>query len=300
VTLDRGELYTYLSDDAFIGRDITANKPIALISAMRSYIPWDDYPFGLEPDAGVAIGHALPRALWGSEYVAVRHPDRWADVVEQPPWRIIGGSDGTLLTYEPYRPAGAPEQISRGELVIFEARDPFTVRSQDTAHSFYFGGHMTGGRYVLQRNGRYPNEPSRGGSVSISEAPVSQWTKRYPFFALLDYPAQSLVVVRRRGGKEVVLGCAGVITGWQPAGSNYEYAHVPLVDQNIEPIAYGATSCDIGPHWIESDDPFRATLWGMTTTSKRIEFFEDGTVTGHSSVAYGQALSGYDPPEPVE
>lgn len=298
LTLDRGELYTYLTEDAFVGKSITADKPVALVSSVGLFLPWD-YPFGIEPDAGPGIGPAMPRATWGSEYVAVRHSDRWPDMVEQPPWRIIGGEDGTSLSYAPYRPVGAPDHVDRGELVIFEADAPFVVRSQDTAHPFFLGGHMTGGRYALQRAGHYPNEISRGGGVSYAEIPVERWTKRYPFLALPDWPEQSLVIVRRRGGKDVTLDCAGVLTGWQPAGDDYEYTYAPLVARDFQPVTYGSTNCYLGPHWIESEEPFRATLWGLTSVSQRIEFHGGCSMTTHTSSAYAVPLFGYDAPPPA-
>lgn len=291
LTLDRGEFFTHLTEDAFVGKAVSADRPIALVSSMMAFAPWD-YPFGAEPDSGGAVSMSTSRRAWGWEYVAVAHADRWPNLHEQPPWRIIGDADGTVLSYEPYRPSGAPEQINRGELVIFEAGEPFVVRSQDDAHVFFLGGHMTGGRYALQRGGRYPNEASRGGGVSTTAVPVARWAKRYPFFALLDWPEQSLVVVRHRGGKDVVLDCAGVIGGWQPAGTNFEYAFVPMTDPNYEPIAYGPSTCRVGPHWIESDEPFHATLWGLSSVTKRIEFFDDGSVTSWASSAYALPLLG--------
>lgn len=53
-----------------------------------------------------------------------------------------------------------------------------------------------------------------------------------------------------------------------------------------------------GPHWIESDEPFRATLCGQTSVSTRIEFLTDGTTTEHHSAAFAVPLLGYDPPPP--
>lgn len=286
VTLERGGIETRPNEDDLIGRTFFATKPIGVLHTLDLPLPWD-FPFGDELDVENIASAVPPETVWGSEYVAVRHADRWPDVTESPPWRIVGGADGTTLTYEPSKPAGAPDHVERGQLAIFEAGEPFVVRSQDDAHRFFFGGHMTGGRYVLQRNGRYPNDVTRGGPVSKAEVPTRRWAKRYPFFALMNWTEQYLVVVRRQGGKDVVLDCAGTIGGFRPAG-RFEYAYVQLVDRELNPVPYGGSRCQAGAHWIESEEPFHATLWGVTT-AERTRLDSIGT-----SSAYAIPLVGDD------
>jgi hypothetical protein len=83
------------------------------------------------------------RAL-GSEYVAVRYRNRYAGTEESPPWRIIGAANGTVLSWDPAPPAGAPSTLSLGEVTEFETNGPFVVKSQDESHPFYVSAHMTG------------------------------------------------------------------------------------------------------------------------------------------------------------
>lgn len=289
VTLDRGGIETRRNEDGLIGRVFSSNKPIGIIHTLPTLIQWE-FPFGDELDGAGLAAVVPPEVLWGDDYVAVRHADRWNDVKEQPPWRIIGAVDGTKLTYDPERPAGAPVQLNRGELAIFEADAPFAVSSQDAVHPFFLSGHMTGGRYALQMNGRYPNDGSRGGGVATSELPVSRWAKRYALYALMNWPEQYLLVVRRRGAKDVVLDCAGVVGGWRPAGGRFEYAYVSLIDSALEPVSFGASRCHAGPHWIASEDPFRATIWGVTTANR----VRDDSI--ESSQAYAIPLLGDDRP----
>jgi hypothetical protein len=104
------------------------------------------------------------------------------------------------------------------------------------------------------------------------------------------FPDQSLVLVRKRGGKDVTLDCAGVLTGWQPVGSSYEYVRVPLTGDRFEPLKYPSGTCQAGPHWVESEDAFWGTLWGWDNA----EMQEIGISWGGG--AYAMPLFGFDPP----
>lgn len=274
VRLQRGEVFAHDPNDAMIGRVISANKPIGVVSyGPAAFIPWD-YPIGPEPDGFKAYQPALPARLWGSEFVAVRHGDRWSEMPERPPWRLIGGADRTLLTYEPYHPDGAPDRLERGELAVFFADAPFVVRSQDEQHPFYVGAHMTGSRHQRQRFGDpAPIGGERGTPVSSFVLATSRWTRAYPFFALPRYPEHSLVVIRRKGASDVHLDCAGAIAGWHSVDATFEYARVSLTGHLFEPIGHPGGTCHAGNHWIESEDPFWATLWawGNTDTTAEID-----------------------------
>ena len=237
----------------------------------------------------------MPESAWGSEYVAVRHSNRWPTIVEKPPWRIIGSADGTQLTYEPARPEGAPETINRGQLAIFATGEPFVVRAQDEDHHFFLSAHMSPGHYVLQQNGRKFDDESKGGSVSIATLPTSRWAKRYPFFLIVtrEWTEHSLVVVRKRGGGDVSLDCHGTITDWQPATDGYEVARIPLFDTRGNPVPKDGKICEPGPHWLQSDTPFQASLWGITTTMR------PAPDELKASSGYGFTLVGADlPPAP--
>jgi hypothetical protein len=172
VELRRADVWADDPNDALVGQAVLADRPISVMSfGPTSYIPWD-FPMNGEADGHAVFSSALPSALWGSEYVAVRHGDRWAGMPERPPWRVIGGSDGTALSYEPYKPDGAPDTLQRGQLAVFFADEPFVIRSQDPAHAFYLGGHMasrtsTRGRAAPPRSSRLAAPRSFANSCSI-------------------------------------------------------------------------------------------------------------------------------------
>ena len=259
IVLQRGNVWADDANDAFVGHSVTADRPVTVISgSVESFIRWD-FPVQPAPDANRVFSASLPEAVWASEYVAVRHRDRWEGISEQPPWRIIGATDGTKLSYEPSRPEGAPEAIQRGQLAIFVADSAFVIRSQDAAHPFYVGAHMTGANYQKQRSGfaGTGTEDLRGGAESLHVLPASRWVDRYSFFVLPAYPNANLVVIRKRDSGDVRLDCAGTLAGWQPVGASYEFTRVALTGPLFDPIG----TCQAGPHQIESDAPFAATLW---------------------------------------
>ncbi len=291
ITLRRGEVFSHDSNDAMIGQPITASRPVGVVSfAPNATIPWD-FPTGAEPDGMLTFQPSMPTALWGNEYVAVRHADRWDGMPEEPPWRIIGGADDTTLSYEPYHPNGAPDHVKRGELVVFFGDAPFVVRSQDDQHSFFFGGHMTGSTYQEQRYGaRGIDENPRGRALVVHQIATSRWVHRYPFFTLTRFPQHSLVVIRKKGGKNVRLDCAGEVVGWQPVGAGFEFARVQLTGHLFEPISSPTGTCQTGGHVIESEDPFWATVWawGNYDTVTQLGIGTDG--------AYALPLFGVESP----
>jgi hypothetical protein len=291
VDLRSGEAFSHDSNDATIGRTMVATRPVEIVTfAPSATIPWD-FPHGAEPDATLTFQPSMPLSLWGSEYVAVRHGDRWEGKPEEPPWRIIGGADDTMLSYEPYHPTGAPDHVRRGELAVFFADLPFVVRSQDERHPFFFGGHMTGAAYQKQRSGMYVvDENIRGRALVVHQLATSRWVRRYPFFTLTRFPSQSLVVMRAKGARDVRLDCAGVLTGWEPVDSRFELVRVRLTDHLFAPITYSAGACETGRHVIESEDAFWATqwAWGSEDTVTQLGLGTDG--------AYALPLFGIETP----
>ena len=290
--LQRGEVFSHTTNDATIGRVAIADKPIALVTVTpNALIPWD-YERRLFPEHPRFFKMFLPSRAWGSEYVAVRHGDRWDGAPEEPPWRVIGGADGTELRYEPYHPAGAPDRVSKGELAVFFANAPFVVWSQDDAHPFYLGGTMTASGYQRERHGDLePYHESRGTGISVDTFPTSLFKTQYPFFAPPGFPEHNLVLVRLRGGGEVRLDCAGVLSGWEPIGERFEFLRVPLTGRLYQPIAYADGKCHAGAHWIEGDGPFWGTVWGWGNSDTSTAL-NRGTVAN----AYALPLVGLDNP----
>jgi hypothetical protein len=197
------------------------------------------------------------RAL-GHEYVGVKYRDRFSDRPETPPWRLVGAVDGTVLTWEPAIPGGAPTSLAAGQMVEFSTGGPFVVRSQDAAHPFFAAQFMTGAGVVSP-----PQGDDRGDPEFVELVPPEQYLGEYPFFTDPTYPETNLVVTRVKGPSgfaDVTLDCLGTIGGWQPVGTSgtYEFARVDLSTGNFSPVG----ACDNGGHVMKSAGLFGLTVWG--------------------------------------
>jgi hypothetical protein len=198
-----------------------------------------------------------PIHAMGSRYAAIRYPNRFAGTTESPPWRIMGGADGTTLTYEPSQPPGAPSTLSFGQLVVFNAPGPFIVKSQDDDHPFYMSAHMTGCQAVNDGN------DCRGDPEFVNVVPPDQYLSAYTFFTDPTYPETHLVLTRERDGAQfddVMIDCVGIVTGWMPVDANdqLEYAYVDLVTGNFQ----GVGTCNNGIHTAHSQHKFGLVVWG--------------------------------------
>ncbi len=249
--LQAGQALWFEQEAELTGSPIQSNKPIGVIGSSGC----------INIDACCCDGahQQIPpvRAL-GSEYVAVRYRNRVDGNEESPPWRIVGAVDGTVLTYEPSAPAGAPSTIDSGEVVEFRAAGPFVVKSQDDDHPIYLAAYMTGGQAFSDR----------GDPEFVNVIPARQYLNRYVFFADPTYPETNLVLVRGKAAdgtyKDVELDCAGVVDGWEPIGTTeYEYTRFDLVRDNFQMQG----GCDNGRREIKSDGPFGLTVWGWGTAA---------------------------------
>ena len=251
-TLSAGQVLQFTQDAELNGSSITSDAPIGMWGGHTCMdIPYDK----IACDA--AHQQIPPIHAMGSRYVAIRYPNRFANTVESPPWRIMGGADGTTLTYEPAQPPGAPSTLSFGQLAIFNAPGPFIVKSQDADHPFYMSAHMTGCQTVNDGN------DCRGDPEFVNVVPPDQYLAAYTFFTDPTYPETHLVLTRERDGAQfddVTIDCVGTVTGWTPvdAGDQVEYAYVDLVTGNFQ----GAGSCNNGIHTASSHHKFGLVVWG--------------------------------------
>jgi hypothetical protein len=284
--LNQGQYLQISQDQELSGTPIVSDKPVAVIGGSTLL----DVPTTQFQRADAAEQMLPPVRALGSEYVAVRYRSRpvngagydsgtWfgndggdAGVVVLPdgaveevvPWRIVGAVDGTVLTYEPAPPPGAPSLIGSKQMVEFDATGPFVVRSQDSAHPFYFASYMTGG------------EPfdGDGDPEFVNVVPPAQFLPRYTFFTDPTYPETNLVIVRARDANsglmpDVTLDCAGLLGGWTPVdlGGRFEFTRIDLSTGDF----VGQNGCDNGVHAIAGTFPadggsgtpaFGVTVWG--------------------------------------
>jgi len=278
-TINKGQILQFTQDQELIGSPVQAqaDHPIGLWAG-ASCLNIDVDQFACDS----SHQQIPPVKALGDEYVAVRYRNRFAGMEESPPWRIVGAVDGTVLTYEPSTPPGAPPTLNSGTVGEFRAAGPFIVRSQDKDHPFYMAGHMTGCEEVNP-----DASDCRGDPEFVNVIPPAQYLPSYVFFTDPTYPETNLVLVRHDSGsgfKDVILDCGGTLSGWQnvDAGGKYQYTRVDLVTGNFQPQG----SCDNGRHEIHSDAPFGLVVWGWGSAATG-GFFGGGSAGGF----YSQAVS---------
>jgi hypothetical protein len=128
--LNKGQVLQLSQDSELIGSVIQSDKPVGLWGA-ASCLNID-----VADQACDSAHQQIPpvKAL-GSEYVAVRYRNRYPGVEESPPWRIVGAVDGTVLTYDPAPPTGAPASLQVGQVGEFKSRlgpSPSRARTPST------------------------------------------------------------------------------------------------------------------------------------------------------------------------
>jgi hypothetical protein len=262
-TLGKGQILQITQNEELTGSPIEASKPVGVWGAHTC--------MNIDPSVGFCDpGHQQlpPVAAMGSEYVGVRYRGR-DGTEETPPWRMVGVVDGTVLTWDPSPPSGAPSTLSAKQLVNFKAAGPFHVRSQDAAHPFYLSAHMSGGSAFA----------GKGDPEFVNVITPPQWTPSYAFFTDPAFPESNLVFIRKKGASgfaDVTLDCAGKLTGWAPVGAGglYEFVRADLSTGDFVAQA----SCNNGPHTAKSTAPFTVTAWGWGSAMT-------STYTGNNSYA---------------
>jgi hypothetical protein len=270
ITLEGGTALLSPRDDLFIGTKVSADHPFGLFTGSESL----DAPFGIRPDNQV-LHSVSPPAAWASEYAAVKFPDR----LEPDPafWRFVAKADGTILTYEPATPPGAPTTINAGELVVFSGTGSFVVRSQDDSHPFHVSQMMPSAftNCELDDAGFIRS----GGNCQsvypqlLTVPPVAEFAQRVAFLTEPYFPDTSLVVTRHADEdgtfRDVSLDCAGVLTGWHAVGlgDRYQTTRVALSNEAFEPQPYAAGLCDNGAHAMRSDGLFTVAVWAGQHTA---------------------------------
>ncbi|MFT3693572.1 MAG: IgGFc-binding protein [Kofleriaceae bacterium] len=251
-TLNKGQVLQFTQDAELNGSPITADKPIGVWGGASCLnVPVDT---GYCDSAHQEIP---PVKAMGYRYAAVRYRNRFAGNEESVPWRMVGGVDGTQLTYSPAAPAGAPTTLNLGQIAQFNAPGPFYVTSQDTDHPFYMSAHMTGCASFGN------DEDCRGDAEFVNVVPPDQYLSSYTFFTDPTYSETNLVFTREKKNgvfSDVTIDCSGTITNWQPVDSSdtIEFARLDLVTGNFAPVG----QCNNGLHVASSTQPFGLVVWG--------------------------------------
>jgi hypothetical protein len=261
-SLTKGQVLQITQETTTTGSPISASKPIGVFGGSPcSFLPAD------KPYCDLTQQQIAPFAQWGTSYALVPYRPRSEGVSgptrETVPWSFVGAVDGTVLTYDPAPPPGAPTTLSAGQTVSFLTDALVTVKSQDGKHPFHAAVYMTGSTF----GGGSPGGGSTTGDPDfVNVTPSDQYLDRYVFFTDYTYPETSLTIVRRKtatGFKPVTLECAGEITDFAPVGTSgeYEYAWVRLTNGFV-PQKFAKGTCAYGRQAAESEGPFAVTVWG--------------------------------------
>jgi hypothetical protein len=260
-TLTRGQVLQITQPGAMTGSPISSDKPIGLFGGapcefLPAQTPWCD----------ITQQQIPPFSQWGNEYALVPFRPRIESVTgkarETVPWSFIGAADGTVLTYDPAKPPGAPESLAAGQAVNFMTDALVTVKSQDKKHPFHVTVQMTGSEFGGGGSGVTLGDPD-----FVNVVPSEQFLDRYVFFADYTFPETSLTIVRRKTASgafaPVELECGGEVTGFAPLGASgeYEYAWVQLTSAFL-PQKFAKGECGYGRHEAHSDGAFSVTVWG--------------------------------------
>ncbi|MFW5740169.1 MAG: IgGFc-binding protein, partial [Myxococcota bacterium] len=253
-SLNAGEYVQISQAQELTGSTVESNHPVAFWGAASCL----NVPIN-QTACDSAHQQIPPINALGNSYVGVRYRGRNGDQNESPPWRLVGAVDGTVLTWQPSAPAGAPTALSAGQVVEFTATGPFVVTSQDLDHPFYAAAYMTGGAGF----------GGEGDPEWVNIIPPDQYLNDYVLFTDPTYSETNLVVVRKpdQNGQfaDVTLDCAGTLTGWQPVG-DYQYTRVDLVTGNFQNVG----NCSNGRHEMESALPFGVTVWGWGSSASSV------------------------------
>ncbi|MBX3192780.1 MAG: IgGFc-binding protein [Labilithrix sp.] len=270
IVLDAGTVLLRPRDDLFIGTKVSADRPFGLFTGSEALA----VPFAVRTENRV-LQPVAPPSAWASEYAAVKFPDR----LEQDPatWRFIARENGTTLSYEPRAPAGAPTVMNAGELAIVSTTESFVVRSQDGAHPFHASQLMPSGFTICELDDAgYIHTGGNCKSVYpqlLTTVPLAEFGQRAAFVTEPFFPDTSLVVTRHADDdgsfRDVILDCAGVLTGWRPVGlgDRYRTTRVALSNAAFEPQRYAAGICDNGAHAMRSDGLFTVAVWAGQHTA---------------------------------
>jgi hypothetical protein len=251
--INRGQTLQFSQPQELTGSPIVANKPFGMFGGASC--------LNVLPNATACDGahqQIPPVKALGNNYAAIRYRNRVANNEESPPWRLVGAVADTNLTYIPAKPNGAPDVLTLGQVVEFNAPGPFIVASQDLDHPFYFAAYMTGGA----------NYGGAGDPEWVNVIPTAQYLDEYVLFTDPTYPETSLVVVRNKKDgafADVNLACAGNIGNWTPLGQDQEWTRVDLVTGNFQDQG----NCSNGRHEMKSDNPFGVTVWGWGSNASQ-------------------------------
>lgn len=238
-----------------------SDKPIGLLAG-HTFMPVVSATSGDTSYSQSVHQQMAPIRALGHEYVGAGIVTRRVSgEPESVPYRLMGVTAGTELSWDPLPATGVPQRLEQGQVAVFETNSFFSVRSQDAEHPFVFTEYMP---TVPVPDGAQPVTCSGrlGEEDWLNLVPTQQYLSHYVFFSEPTYTTTNLVMVRQKGPsgfQDVELDCLGTVNGWQPVGSQgvFEVAHVDLVR-----FGMAVKECATPRHVARSDGAFGVTVWG--------------------------------------
>jgi hypothetical protein len=256
------------------GTLVSADKNIWVTAGVRcARVPMRDpveFPSGrCDPLQELVI----PLEYWGTRYVAPASPPRDS---ERHYWRVYAGKPGVTVTTTP---------AQEGTPFTLENRGDYFEFSVPHGTHFMFEGDGAFMPVQYMQSNRASSEPieastEKGAPSMYQMVPVEQFLSRYVFATALNFPVNYVQVIRRIGGAEVVYKDDAFVTGYLPAGDEYEVADYALPEANEAEDAI---------HWLESDEPFGIIQIGYSLPEVDDDCFLEPEYEGlacYSSYAY--------------
>lgn len=258
--LSAGEYLQWQDSQDMSGTILQSNQPIGFFGGLGYACYSDSTSTGGGCDS--AHQQVPPISAYGSEYAIPPYTTRLdGNAPESIRYRFVGAVLGTTLVYDPPI-SSAPNVLGEGEVVDFEAKGAFVVRSQDSAHPFFVAEVMTGCNVI----GGTWSGVCLGDEEYVDILAPAQFLDSYVFFTDPTYAYTNLVFTRVKGANgfaDVNLDCLPApVSGWTniDAAGNYQLANVWLVKDSIP-----QGNCNNGPRTARSDGKFGVVVWGLDT-----------------------------------
>lgn len=226
--------YCTVSDDFDLtGTEIRATGPVEVISGHNcTFVPYNRWACDHLEEA------MFPLQTWGTEsIISATQPIRSEPNVI----RIMSGTDGNSISFDPAPPGVSATTLNRGETMEFESSESFRVSGTGP---IMIAQHLVGQDYAGISTAGEMGEGDPAMSLGI---PTEQFRTQYSFLAPTTYTT-SYVNVTAPAGATITLD-GSPVTGFSPVGgTGFSVARIRI---------------EGGQHNITGDRPFGIVVYGF-------------------------------------